>query len=90
MKQGIKVQKFHQWEEAKCKGLNFSSTEFELNSDGYVFSDELFILHIAEYCVIPEELILDNQLGVIYFRKSSSQFKLPYQIHTIYSLSIHL
>lgn len=37
-----------------------------------IISDlELFIFHIAEYCVIPEELIADKGLEVIYFRKSS-------------------
>lgn len=37
--------------------LNFSNTEFELKSNVHIFLDELFIFHIAEYCVIPEELI---------------------------------
>lgn len=41
-------------------------TYFQIISDS-----ELFTFHIAEYCVIPEELIADKGLEVIYFRKSS-------------------
>lgn len=82
------MQKFHQKEEIKCKGSNFSRTEFELNSNSYVFSDELFIFHIAEYCVIPEELITDNGLEVIYFRKSSryinSSCHIKFMLFTVY------
>lgn len=52
----------------KSNVVNFSSAELELNSNGYVFLDELFIFYIAEYSVIPEELIIDNGLEVIYFR----------------------
>lgn len=82
------MRKFNQREETKCKGLNFSGTEFELNSNGYVFSDGLFIFHIAEYCVIPEELITDNGLEVIYFRKSSryiySSYHIKFILFTVY------
>lgn len=52
----------------KSNVVNFSNAELELNSNGYVFLDELFIFYIAEYSVIPEELIIDNGLEVIYFR----------------------
>lgn len=70
-----------------------SSTEFGLNSNGYVFSDELFIFHITEYCVIPEELIIDNVLEVSCFRKSSryinSSCHIKFVLFTVYQ-SIYL
>jgi len=82
------VHKFNQREETKCKVLNSSSTEFELNSTGYVFSAELFIFPIAEYCVIPEELMADNRLEVIYFGKFSrciySSCHIKFILFTVY------
>lgn len=76
--------------------LNFSNTEFELKSNVHIFLDELFIFHIAEYCVIPEELIKhgsNNKLKVIRLRSNifhissryiSSSHYIKFLLFTVY------
>lgn len=56
---------------------------FQIISDS-----ELLIFHIAECCMIPEELITDKELEVIYFRKTSryinSRCHIKFVLFTVY------